>query len=415
MQSLEDQIKNAGKNMDDAKKRKAAAEEEKATAEGDLAVVEKDLAEDIQYLADVHHDCMTKATDFEASMKSRDEELEALATGKKIIVEKVAGNTGATYGFFLQLASESHLESKTKTKTRTRAQTVAVGYRVAKMLRSLAQQERSMALAQLAMRIESTVHASARGGDDPFAKVKKDKLATQVDDLTTKIDQMTADIASLKEEVKEAQAALAALAKAQKEMDEIRMKEHEVYVKVKAELEEGIEGITMALKVLRDYYAKEDDNHGKASGAGGGIIGLLEVAESDFTKNLQYVETEEETAQEEYEKITQENKITKTTKEQDVKYKTKEYKGLEKRVAEAQSDLEGIESEQSAVLEYYEKLKEQCIAKPEPYEERKRRREAEIAGLKEALSILEGEALIQTGVSVKVEKEAKFLRIRHHE
>merc|ERR1719487_2798658 len=105
-QSLEDQIKNAGKNMDDAKKRMAAAEEEKATAEGDLAVVQKDLAEDIQYLADVHHDCMTKATDFEASMKSRDEELEALATGKKIIVEKVAGNTASS---FLQLKSSTKM------------------------------------------------------------------------------------------------------------------------------------------------------------------------------------------------------------------------------------------------------------------------------------------------------------------
>ena len=96
-------------------------------------------------------------------------------------------------------------------------------------------------------------------------------------------------------------------------MDAIRMKEHEAYVKVKAELEEGIEGITMALKVLRDYYAKEDDNHGKASGAGGGIIGFLEVAESDFTKNLENVETGEETTQEEYEKIMQENKIVIST------------------------------------------------------------------------------------------------------
>ena len=44
------------------------------------------------------------------------------------------------------------------------------------------------------------------------------------------------------------------------------------------------------------------------------------------------------------------------------------------------------------VLEYYDKLKPQCIAKPEPYAERKKRREAEIAGLKEALTILEEEA-----------------------
>jgi len=46
----------------------------------------------------------------------------------------------------------------------------------------------------------------------------------------------------------------------------------------------------------------------------------------------------------------------------------------------------------SAVLEYYGKIKERCIAKPETYESRKARREAEIQGLKEALSILEGEA-----------------------
>ena len=59
---------------------------------------------------------------------------------------------------------------------------------------------------------------------------------------------------------------------------------------------------------------------------------------------------------------------------------------------ETKEDLGTSNTELSAILEYWEKLKPQCIAKPEPYAERKKRREAEIAGLKEALTILEEEA-----------------------
>merc|ERR1719463_995929 len=111
---------------------------------------------------------------------------------------------------------------------------------------------------------------------------------------------------------------------------------------------------------------------------------MLEVIESDFTKGLAELITTEETAAAEYDRITKENEITKVTKEQDVKYKTKEAKDLDKAVAEATSDRDGLQTQLDAVLKYWASLTEQCIAKPEPYEERKRRREAEIAGLKEA-------------------------------
>merc|ERR1719240_1053588 len=106
---------------------------------------------------------------------------------------------------------------------------------------------------------------------------------------------------------------------------------------------------------------------------------------------------QEETAAAEYEKVSKENAILKTTKEQDVKYKTKEAKSLDAAVAELTSDRTGLQTELDAVLDYWSKITDQCIAKPEPYEERKKRREAEIAGLKEALSILEGVALLQRG------------------
>merc|ERR1712217_526188 len=100
----------------------------------------------------------------------------------------------------------------------------------------------------------------------------------------------------------------------------------------------------------------------------------------------------------EYDKTTQENKVTATLKTQDVKYKTQEFTGLDKSIAELTADRESTDAELGAVNEYYSKIKDRCIAKPETYEERQRRRTAEINGLKEALQILNDEtALVQRG------------------
>merc|ERR1719409_1091381 len=101
--------------MDAAKTTKATAQETKASAEGDLANTVKDLDEDRAYLDMIHQDCMTKASDFEAAVKSRDAELEALTTAKKIIAEATAGATEEVYdasaaSSFLQMSSESRVK-----------------------------------------------------------------------------------------------------------------------------------------------------------------------------------------------------------------------------------------------------------------------------------------------------------------
>merc|ERR1719235_2624301 len=96
-QSLTDVIKFANKDMDKAKKGLAEAQEKKAGAEGDLEVTSKDLDEDIKTKSTLHQDCMNGAEEFELSTKSRGEELNALATAKKIIKESTGGAAGQTY------------------------------------------------------------------------------------------------------------------------------------------------------------------------------------------------------------------------------------------------------------------------------------------------------------------------------
>merc|ERR1712161_75269 len=121
-----------------------------------------------------------------------------------------------------------------------------------------------------------------------------------------------------------------------------------------------------------------------------------EVVEADFTKSLAQSTADEQSAAASYVSTTKENEIDRTAKEQAVKYKTQESKALDKTSAELTSDRTGVQAELDAVSEYLSKIEEQCIAKAETFAARAARFASEIAGLKEALQILESEtALVQ--------------------
>merc|ERR1719492_499664 len=235
--------------------------------------------------------------------------------------------------------------------------------------------------------------------------------------MTSRIDKAAAKSVQLKEDVQVLEAELAALAKEQAEMDRIRQESHADYEAAKADLELGLSGVRKAIGLLQEYYGasaaasmlQDESNfgafmqqptapetHTKAQGAGESIINILQVCESDFATNLAQEESEEADAQSEYEKVSQENSVTKTTKDQDAKYKSLEAKSQDKTAAEYSADRETANSELSAVLDYYGKIKDRCIARPETYAARKARRQAEIQGLKKALAVLEDEtALVQ--------------------
>jgi len=437
-QSLEDQLAADNKDKSEEESTKAAAEEAKATAEGDLGVTKKTLASAEEELETARSTCMQVASDHESTVNSRNEELTAIAKAKAILEETSSGAVSQSYSF-VQVA------------TRIQSRADLAKSEVVTMVQQLARKHHSAALAQLASKISAVVKYGSLGGEDPFAKVKgllvdmiaklekeaneeadekaycdeqmsktevkKAELEDDVAKMTSKIDTATAKSAELKEQVMALESELASLAKEQAEMDKIRSETHAAFETAKADLTLGLTGVHNALSVLREYYQGGDaaamlqqdgsfmqqpampEKHSKAAGAGDSILGILEVVESDFATNLAKEESEEEDAQTSYDKMTQENKIAKTTKEQDVKYKVQESKSLDTFIAETSGDRDTTNTELAAVDEYYSKIKDRCIAKPETYEDRKAKREAEINGLKQALSVLEDEtAFVQRKV-----------------
>jgi len=425
-QSLTDQLK--FDNMDKAAqaKKKAGAEEGKAVAQGELDVTVKALKTTTEGLAQLQKNCMQVAVDHEDAMRATAEELKVIAMALKIIKEA----TSLTQTSFLQTSMGSAMSS--------------VQGKVGRILKKLAREHHSSALAQLASRISSLSRNGAFRTTDPFVKIrgmitdmiekldkqmgaeaeekaycdeetgkteaKKKELETTVEKLTNKIDKSAARSAELKDQVATLQEELATLAKETEQMNKVREDEHAVYVQETGDLTKGLAGIRKALELLRDYYGsasllQEDDaqpaapaGHSKSGGAGGSIISILEVAESDMAKELAKIEAEEADEQAAYEETTQNNKVTKVSKDQDIKYKNREAAGLDKLITEVSSDRDSTNMELSAVNNYYAKINDRCVAKPVSYAERKKAREAEIEGLKTALDVLENEAaLVQQG------------------
>jgi len=222
----------------EAEEGKAEAAETQAAAEGDLVVAEKDLADAQESLKNIGTDCMEKAADHSVSTQGRADELKALATAKKIIQQSTSGAEGQSYSF-LQVAATSELRTGADLRN----------FEVVNVLKRLAEQQHSNALAQLASRVATTIRYGQASGDDPFAKVKgliedmiaqlmkeaeaeashkaycdeemsktkakKEELTADIEKLTSKIDTASARSADLKEEVKELQKELADLAETQ--------------------------------------------------------------------------------------------------------------------------------------------------------------------------------------------------------
>merc|ERR1712137_1516737 len=166
--------------------------------------------------------------------------------------------------------------------------------------------------------------------------------------------------------------------------------------------------VAQAITVLKDFYAKAGDAtallqqqpeapeifdkpYKGLQAENGGVVGMLEVIESDFARLEAETKAAEVTAQKEYDQFMTDSKVDKAAKVKDIEHKTAKRQDEQQALTVKQEDLAGTQKELDAALAYFDKLKPSCVDAGVSYEDRVNRRKEEIESLQEALRILNGE------------------------
>merc|ERR1719487_1315568 len=273
-------------------------------------------------------------------------------------------------------------------------------------------------------------------------KQTRDKKTEQSESLKADIEELTAEISTLASEITELGSELSAIDEAVKKATNDRFEEKSKNQATIADSKAGAAAVAQALAILKDFYEKAatpveqpapqqgpiayDDRalqilktssgaasfvqinaHNNAKGrvpgapemeegsytgmANGGVLGLMEVCQSDFEKVMAETEAAEADAAKIFDEFKADSAQDKAVKTTDEKHKVAEKSTKESDKATAMKDLRITQEELMAAMQYYEKLKPDCEVKAPTYEEKKAAREAEIESLKEALTILSGD------------------------
>jgi len=425
---LKNQIDGSEGVNEEKKKAKSKSLQSAANAQGDLGDAQGTLAEDEKYLADLIATCEQKAVAFESRQKLRGEELEAVNKA----IEIMSG--GAVSG-----AADKHLPSLAQQATalvqlRAGAQNPNQ-LRVVSFLTNQGKKLNSRLLSVLA------THVAA----DPFKKVKKmvkdlivklmqeandeaehkgfcdmematnkntrDKKSEDVINLTAQIDELKASIAKISQDIEGLSAEIAeldaAVAKATTERDEEKAK-NTVTIK---DAQGAQAAVKQALSVLNEFYEKAgeatslvqtgqeppatfDEPYTGMGGESGGVVGMMEVIQADFARLESETSSAEGEAAKEYNEFMNDSRVDKTNKSADLDHKQEKKATQAEALASAESELAGTQKELDSAMAYFDKLKPQCMAPEESFEDRQARRKEEIESLQMALQILQGEDVV---------------------
>merc|ERR1719460_3518923 len=391
IQDLTAQIETATEDRESKAQLKASKLQKAAEDKGDLSDTTATRDSDSEYLEKLVATCSQKSSDFENRQQLRTDEIAAIDKAIEILSSgAVAGNAEKHLPALLQ-KPVSFLQLSHK-------QSSPAQRRVAKFLHDKAEAINSRVLSALAVRVDS----------DPFEKVKKmikdlivrlmeeaneeaehkgwcdTELSTNeqtrkektsaVETLHAEIDELNASIAKLTQEITDLTAEIAESDKAVAEATAIREKEHATNEETIGDAQEAQTAVAQAVSVLKEFYEKAgeatallqqpeifDAPYQGLQSESGGVVGMLEVIQSDFARLETETKAAEAEAQRMFDQFTSESAVNRAANAKDVEHKTTKKTNQESALTSKKADLEGTQKELDAALAYYDKLKPSCV------------------------------------------------------
>jgi len=434
MLDLRNSIDSASNEVD--KKTKTKADEMSGSTEASTLFKETKAArdEDQKYLTSLIGQCQGKAADFATRQALREEGIIAIGKAVDIIGGQAVSGTADKHD---QQIRQGLVQVRTGTSLvqfLSAADTPSSQKKAIAFLHEESQRLDSRVLSALAMQAAA----------DPFEKVKKmiadlitklkaqeseeadhhtwctaelktnkktrEDKTSEVDVLTSQIDQLESRLAVLKKDLAGLSADIAEINSAVAQETQQRANEKEINDKTMIEAVSGQTAIAQAKKILSDFFGKAAANtalvqvgskqpasfDGAFKGQqtqGNNVIAFLDVINSDFARLETDTKKAEDSAQADYDDSMADSKKLKAAKEKEEDTKRKEQLDKKDDLSTANDNLESSQKELSASMDYFDKLKPSCVNTAVPHEERVQRREEEIASLKEALEMLNGEGV----------------------
>jgi len=421
MQDLGAQIAQAKTDRGEKAESKAKTMQAKADATGDLNDTTTSKAADSKYLSDLMATCGTKAGDFESRQQLRAEEIQAVEKAIEILSSgAVSGNADKHLpalmqrSAFAQLRGEALSPAQQKTALYLQEQAKALNSRVLSALAVRVTEDPfgkvKKMIKDLIVRLmeEANEEAEHKGWCDTELstneQTRKEKTES-VEMLHAEIDELKASVAQLGEDISELSKAVAELDQTMASATKMRQEEKAENTETIKDASDAQTAVAQALVVLKEFYAKAAestafvqqapdvfDSPYKGMGAeSGGVVGMLEVIESDFARLEAETSSSEATSQKTYDELMTDSKVDKAQKSTDSEHKSAKKQDQEQALTVKSGDLEGTQKELDAAMAYYDKLKPSCVDSGVSFEDRVGRRKEEIESLQEALKILNGE------------------------